>query len=102
MTTKKDGYFYVSNKFVWGVNMSAITGIFHFDGNPISMGKQDKLMNSFKQYPADHVGIWNKTNIFLGCHAQWITPESVGEKLPYHDYERQLVIVADAIIDNRD
>ena len=42
-----------------------------------------------------------KNNVFFGCHAQWITPESVGEQLPFYDYERQLAITADAIIDNR-
>ena len=40
--------------------------------------------------------------IFFGCHAQWITPESVGEQLPFYNYEKQLTITADAIIDNRD
>lgn len=40
--------------------------------------------------------------IFLGCHAQWITPESVGEQLPFYDFERQCTITADVIIDNRD
>ena len=41
-------------------------------------------------------------NVFFGCHAQWITPESIGEPFPYYDYERQLTITADAIIDNRE
>ena len=39
---------------------------------------------------------------FLGCHAQWITPESIGELLPFYDSERQCTITADAIIDNRE
>lgn len=82
--------------------MSAITGIFHFNEEPIPIGHQENVMGSFKHYPADDMDVWSKSNIFLGCHAQWITPESVGEKLPYYDYERQLVIAADAIIDNRD
>lgn len=38
---------------------------------------------------------------FLGSHAKWITSESINEQLPYYDYETQLVITADAIIDNR-
>ena len=44
---------------------------------------------------------WHDENVFLGCHAQWITPESIDEQLPYFDYEAQLAITADAIIDNR-
>ncbi|MBL1704138.1 asparagine synthetase B, partial [Klebsiella pneumoniae] len=38
---------------------------------------------------------------FFGCHAQWITPESIGEQLPYYDVKSKLIITADAIIDNR-
>ena len=59
-------------------------------------------MNDLQKYPADDVQIWHTNNVFLGCHAQWITPESIGEQLPFYDYERQLSITADAIIDNRD
>ncbi|AGK52670.1 asparagine synthase-related protein [Bacillus sp. 1NLA3E] len=82
--------------------MSAITGIYHFNGEPISTEQTRDLMNALHQYPSDYIHTWNHRNIFLGCHAQWITPESIGEKLPYFDYERKLAITADAIIDNRD
>src|SRR5699024_11180918 len=57
---------------------------------------------ALKKFPADDVQIWHKENMFFGCHAQWITPESIGEQLPYYDYERQLAITADAMIDNRE
>ena len=60
------------------------------------------MMNSFQQFPSDSIGTWQKSTIFLGCHAQWITPESIGEPLPYYDYKRELVITSDAIIDNRE
>ncbi len=83
--------------------MSAITGIFHLQHNhsvPIEHGRF--LMRELGDFPADDVQLWHKDNIFLGCHAQWITPESIGEQLPYYDSERQLAITADAIIDNRD
>lgn len=81
--------------------MSAITGLIHFNKEPINSEYISSLMDSFKQYPYDAIDIWKKDNVFLGCHAQWITPESVGEVVPYYDSERQLVITADAIIDNR-
>ncbi|MEH7255350.1 asparagine synthase-related protein, partial [Neobacillus niacini] len=60
------------------------------------------LMKSLQQFPADMIKVWCRDNIFLGYHGQWITPESVGESLPYLDNEKQLVITCDAIIDNRD
>ncbi|WP_459500042.1 lasso peptide isopeptide bond-forming cyclase [Bacillus sp. C1] len=81
--------------------MSAITGIVHFNDEPISSEQGRGLMEDLQKYPADDVQIWHKENVFLGCHAQWITPESIGEQLPFYDYERQMAITADAIIDNR-
>ncbi|MDA1599195.1 lasso peptide isopeptide bond-forming cyclase [Bacillus cereus] len=82
--------------------MSAITGIIHFNNEPISIEQGTRLMSKLQKYPADDIQIWHKENAFLGCHAQWITPESVGEQLPFYNYEKQLAITADAIIDNRD
>ncbi|MFA1820257.1 asparagine synthetase B [Virgibacillus oceani] len=82
--------------------MSAITGIVHFNEQPISTVDCNSLMTSFQRYPADRIDTWEDNRVFLGCHTQWITPESLGESLPFHDYERQLVITADAIIDNRE
>ncbi|AYF07694.1 MULTISPECIES: lasso peptide isopeptide bond-forming cyclase [Bacillus] len=81
--------------------MSAITGIIHFNNEPVSIEHGTRLMSDLQKYPADDIQIWRKENAFLGCHAQWITPESVGEQLPFYNYEKQLVITADAIIDNR-
>ncbi|UOR13779.1 asparagine synthase-related protein [Halobacillus amylolyticus] len=82
--------------------MSAIVGIINFNKEPIAIGDRNGMMNELQKYPADDVQTWQQGNIFLGCHAQWITPESVGEKLPYYDPDRKLSITADAIIDNRE
>lgn len=82
--------------------MSAIAGIYHTNEEPVPFEHSSGIMKALQKYPADDVQTWNDRNIFLGCHAQWITPESIGEQLPYHDYESKLTITADAIIDNRD
>lgn len=81
--------------------MSAIAGIFHLDEEPVKAEHGIRLMECLGKFPADDVQIWRQEKIFLGCHAQWITPESIGERLPYYDSIRQLAITADAIIDNR-
>ena len=81
--------------------MSAITGIYHLNGEPIHIQHGRDLMKALQKYPADAIQTWHLDSIFLGCHAQWITPESVGEQLPFYDYERQCAITSDAIIDNR-
>lgn len=81
--------------------MSAIVGIVHFNNERIPIDQSSGMMKTLKQFPADDVQTWQKNNVFLGCHAQWITPESVGERLPFYDDESKLVITSDAIIDNR-
>lgn len=82
--------------------MSAIAGIYNLSGEPVSIEQSGGMMKAFEKFPADDIQTWHKENIFLGCHAQWITPESIGEQLPFYDYQRQLAITADAIIDNRE
>lgn len=81
--------------------MSAITGIYQFNEAPVSIQHGRILMKSLEKFPADLIQVWNDTKIFLGCHSQWITPESVHEPLPFYDYGRKMAITADAIIDNR-
>lgn len=82
--------------------MSAIACIYHANKEPVPLEHIHGIMGSLQQFPADDIQVWHKEHIFLGCHAQWITPESIGEPLPFYDSERQLVITADAIIDNRE
>ncbi|MGW6384302.1 lasso peptide isopeptide bond-forming cyclase [Peribacillus butanolivorans] len=82
--------------------MSAITGIYHLNEEPVNLQQCRKLMTGLQKYPADSIQIWHSEKVFLGCHAQWITPESVGEQLPFYDFERRCTITADAIIDNRE
>ncbi|WP_304511987.1 lasso peptide isopeptide bond-forming cyclase [Aquibacillus saliphilus] len=80
--------------------MSAIAGILHCNKEPIPIGHSNGMMKKL-QFPADDIKVLYRDYLFFGCHAQWITPESVGEPLPYYDNERKLAITADAIIDNR-
>ncbi|MFE4036186.1 asparagine synthase-related protein [Priestia sp. YIM B13489] len=82
--------------------MSAIAGIYHTNNDPISPDNIANILECLSKYPADDIQAWKKENVAFISHTQWITPESVGENLPYYDYERQLAITADAIIDNRE
>jgi asparagine synthase (glutamine-hydrolysing) len=50
----------------------------------------------------DGTGIWNKDFIGLGHRMLWTTPESLHEKLPLVSQTGDLVLTADARIDNRD
>ncbi len=82
--------------------MSAIAGIYNVSKEPVAIEQHLQMMACLRKYPADDIQVWHKDNLFLGCHAQWITPESVGEQLPFYDQEKKMVITADAIIDNRE
>ncbi|MEW9052638.1 MAG: lasso peptide isopeptide bond-forming cyclase [Neobacillus sp.] len=81
--------------------MSAIVGLVNFDHNSLNRQNSSSLMKALECFPADDIQAWDGGNVFLGCHAQWITPESIGERLPYYDSNSKLAITADAIIDNR-
>ncbi|WP_064971725.1 asparagine synthase-related protein [Ornithinibacillus californiensis] len=81
--------------------MSAIVGVLQSDKRSISCEVVHKMMEDLQKYPSDDSQVWTGNHVFLGCHHQWITPESIGERLPYVDGDRQLAITADAIIDNR-
>ncbi|WP_068498670.1 asparagine synthase-related protein [Paenibacillus kribbensis] len=81
--------------------MSAIAGIYNFGRESASAEEGGKMMQALRKYPADRVCAWCEGSIFLGCHAQHVTPESVHERLPFYDEERDLAITADAILDNR-
>jgi len=83
--------------------MSAIIGIYGIHDNPAIMEQGAAMMQALSRFPADDEQAWQaRSNVFFGCRAQWITPESVGERNPLHDPERGLAVVADAILDNRE
>jgi len=83
--------------------MSAIIAIYDRQGNPAVAEHGAAMMGELSRFPADEEQTWNERNgVCLGCRAQWITPESVGERNPLHDPERGLVVAADAILDNRE
>ncbi|WP_054028527.1 lasso peptide isopeptide bond-forming cyclase [Bacillus sp. FJAT-28004] len=82
--------------------MSAIAGVLQTDKGSNACKQGSGLMEALSHYPCDTAQAWHEDDIFLGCHNQWITPESIGERNPYFDSKRDLVITADAIIDNRE
>ena len=50
----------------------------------------------------DGTGVWNNGSIGLGHRMLWTTPESLQEKLPLVSQTGDLVLTADARVDNRD
>jgi asparagine synthase (glutamine-hydrolysing) len=82
--------------------MSAITGIVQLQQKLLPPEAGSSIMTALQRFPADYVHTWSCEDVFLGCHGQWITPESLHEQLPHFHPESEVAITADAIIDNRD
>lgn len=82
--------------------MSAIAGIVQRSGFSPDDRQLERMMQALERYPADDRRTWRAEHAAFGCHAQWITPESRGEQLPYYCERTGWAITADAILDNRE
>lgn len=83
------------------MGLSGIAGIFQMNNEPVFHTDCDAMMEALAAFPADDTRTWGVRNVFFGYRGQWITPQSVQEKLPRYDAGCRMAIVADAIIDNR-
>lgn len=82
--------------------MSAIFGIFYRDGRPVEPRLLEKMSNILAHRGSDATGVWHNGSIGLGNRMLWTTPESLHEKLPKVSRDPELVITADARLDNRE
>ncbi|MDI4649044.1 asparagine synthase-related protein [Cohnella hashimotonis] len=81
--------------------MSAIAGLLN-EHEPVSIEAAGLMMKALEKYPAHHVRTWHDRHVFMGCHAQWFAPESAYDRQPCREEGQELVIAADAILDNRE
>ncbi|MGI6686529.1 MAG: asparagine synthase-related protein [Bacillota bacterium] len=82
--------------------MGSICGVYRCDGGRINPQLSSRMMDRLGIYPLDAQDTWQGEQVFLGNYLQYLTPQSLLEKLPYADKSFNLVITADAIIDNRE
>lgn len=80
--------------------MSAITGIFFRKGKSVDSQLMKKMNDKLSHRGVDGSHIWVEGSVGLGHQMLHTTPESLHEKLPF--IEEDLVITADARIDNRE
>lgn len=78
-----------------------IFGIINFSEDAIPIEISESIRNSLDNYKIDNFKYIRKKNALICCGLQYTTPESVREVLPYEDINNELIITADAIIDNR-
>ncbi len=82
--------------------MSGIVGIYFLDGRPVDQGDLDRLVAILAHQGPDGAGRWHQGPVGLGHRMLWTTPESLQETLPLINKSGELVITADARIDNRE
>ncbi|WGV27617.1 lasso peptide isopeptide bond-forming cyclase [Halotia branconii] len=82
--------------------MSGIMGIRHLNSHPVNHQYLEKMVEILAHRGPDHADIWVEESVGLGHRMLWTTPESLIEKLPLVNLTGNLVITADARIDNRE
>jgi len=82
--------------------VSGIAGIYNLDGRPVDPSLLTKMTDAIAHRGPDGEGHWMDGQIGMGHRMLHTTPESLHEKLPMANDRGDLVITADARIDNRD
>jgi asparagine synthase (glutamine-hydrolysing) len=82
--------------------LSAIVGVFYADGKAVDRETLGGMMEAVAHRGPDGTGLWCEGPIGLGQRTLWTTPESLHERLPLSNQRGDLVITADARIDNRE
>lgn len=82
--------------------MSAIVGIYHRDGAPVDRAVLQRMTDTLANRGPDGCGVEGMGPVGLGHLMLWTTPESLHESLPFVSESGELLITADARIDNRE
>ena len=83
--------------------MSGIFGIVHKNGAPVRPEALQTMQQAMAYWGQDGNGIWQTGSVGLGHVLQHNTPESLYERQPcQHPHISELILTADARIDNRD
>lgn len=82
--------------------MSGIAGLYWLDGRPAERATIAGMVARLAHRGRDGSGLWCEGPVGLGHQMLWTTPESLYETLPLVGRSGNLVLTADARIDNRD
>jgi asparagine synthase (glutamine-hydrolysing) len=82
--------------------MSGIAGLYYLDNRPVELTALNQMVDILAHRGPDGANIWRAGSVGLGHRMLWTTPESLHETLPLSNDAGDLVITADARIDNRD
>ena len=82
--------------------MSGIVGVFYPTGQPVEREAAQRMLATITHRGPDESRLWLADNVALGHCMLWTTPESLHERLPLANSTGDIVLTADARIDNRD
>ncbi len=81
--------------------MSGIAAVWRLDGAPLHQATLDRMTERLAPRAADAVGTWLDGPVGLGHRMLHATPESLQQKLPQAGDTGEVVVTADARLDNR-
>jgi asparagine synthase (glutamine-hydrolysing) len=81
--------------------MSGIVGIYYLDGRPVEQSTLGRITDLLAHRGPDAANLWCEGNVGFGHRMLWTTPESLLEQQPVVAHAGNLVLTADARIDNR-
>ena len=82
--------------------MSGVVGIYYRDGRPVNPADLNHMLNLLAHRGPDGIQIWSEGLVGLGQCMLWTTPESLQEQLPFVSQSGNVILTADARIDNRE
>jgi asparagine synthase (glutamine-hydrolysing) len=82
--------------------VSGIAGIYHLSGRPVCRTDLERMNLILAHRGSDSVGLWTEGSLGLAHRLLWTTPESLHERLPMVSTNADIVLTADARIDNRE
>ena len=82
--------------------MTALAGLWHFDGRPDAAGGCARMLTSQEIYGPDHGAQWSDNSIALGRRLMRVLPEDAFDRQPLIGGGGRHVLVADVRLDNRD
>ena len=82
--------------------MSGIIAVYHLDGRPVCRENLVHMNSILAHRGPDGADTWSEEVVGLGHRMLWTTPESLHERLPVVNANGDIVLTADARIDNRD
>ena len=82
--------------------MSGIAGLWRLDGRPVEPAELESMTARLAHRGPDGAGAWRDGPVGLGHRMLHTTPESLRERQPLVSASADLVLTADARLDNRD